>query len=326
MHCLRIVFILFGLSLSGLKAQRSPPETRKKYDYKTVLISPDKYILYRSYNTTTIEFELKAKNSSWLLFGIRGSSYSDVIVASVFPDGTGHFSERTLMNKDKTLTINPKLNWFLTDAFISNDYLVVKVYRNIKVQCNQSLDEQSLNITTGLDHIVYATGSYYNTTDDSISLADLKKARLNLLRRDTCECDFTCLNSFQESAFNPIPTGYYEYQRDLINDMFRLYWNISDGNITAEVHCQTGGWVSFGLSPTGSMDGSNVIIGFIASDGSVIFSEYIMDGSSPYQTQNQTVLLLSAGLQNGISYFKFTRSLTVCDYEHLSYEVSQIEA
>ena len=69
---------------------------------------------------------------------------------------------------------------------------------------------------------------------------------------------------------------YYSNQFDLINGIYRFYWNFTSSDLIGEIHVKTSGWVGFGLSPNGGMDGSDVIIGWINdNDGSVNFTVYL---------------------------------------------------
>ena len=68
----------------------------------------------------------------------------------------------------------------------------------------------------------------------------------------------------------------YPFQRTLFNEQgqyYGLYWNysIAAGTIYFAVNVSTTGWVGFGISPNGQMPGSDVVIGWIATDGSMHF-------------------------------------------------------
>ena len=53
------------------------------------------------------------------------------------------------------------------------------------------------------------------------------------------------------------------------NGYYALYWNFtrSTETIYFAVNVRTTGWVGFGLSPDGQMTGSDVVIGWVANDG-----------------------------------------------------------
>src|SRR5579883_2873056 len=121
---------LFFASVSFAIVKAQNPQPTETFANSIVLQAPDLYYLYWNSNAQNITFEVHVKNASWLLFGLQGPSYSDVVVAAMFADGTGHYSERTFISTNNSLTINPTLNWFLLDAFVSNNYTVIKFWRN----------------------------------------------------------------------------------------------------------------------------------------------------------------------------------------------------
>ena len=68
----------------------------------------------------------------------------------------------------------------------------------------------------------------------------------------------------------------YPFNNVLFNDqgqLYEVYWNfsIAAGTIAFAVNVSTTGWVGFGVSPNGQMPGSDVVMGWIATDGSSYF-------------------------------------------------------
>ena len=53
------------------------------------------------------------------------------------------------------------------------------------------------------------------------------------------------------------------------NPLYTLYWNFStvEQTITFAVSVRTNGWVGLGISPTGGMINSDVVIGWVNEDG-----------------------------------------------------------
>ena len=45
--------------------------------------------------------------------------------------------------------------------------------------------------------------------------------------------------------------------------LYELYWNVTGNRITFAVRVQTTGWVGLGISPTGLMLDSDVVMGFV---------------------------------------------------------------
>ena len=61
-----------------------------------------------------------------------------------------------------------------------------------------------------------------------------------------------------------------EYTHSLIVDedeplIYQIFWKLVDKDefIQFEVHCQSTGWVGFGLSPNGDMAGADIAIGWV---------------------------------------------------------------
>ena len=77
----------------------------------------------------------------------------------------------------------------------------------------------------------------------------------------------------------PLALGSFPFSSTLTTDpatgqaLYQLYWTFDNTQktITFNVVVRTTGWVGFGLSPDGGMVGSDVVIGWIASDGSSHF-------------------------------------------------------
>ena len=58
-----------------------------------------------------------------------------------------------------------------------------------------------------------------------------------------------------------------------LHDDYTLYWSydLSEETISFAVRVRTEGWVGFGLSPTGQMPGSDVVIGWVDGQENTIF-------------------------------------------------------
>ena len=59
----------------------------------------------------------------------------------------------------------------------------------------------------------------------------------------------------------------------ILDDGYTLHWNfdLEQQTITFAVNVSTTGWVGFGLSPNGQMPQSDVVIGWVDSDGNTQF-------------------------------------------------------
>lgn len=310
-HVILTNFLAILLTSQSIYTYHAPTQTYSN----TLTLSPT-YTLYWTYNSQNITFEIHVQNSKCVLFGIQGPTYSDVIIAAIFNDTTGHFSERTLTNNK--LSINPNPKWtLLNSSTTSLNYSLFTFYRSIKVQCPTS---QSLDINPGTTTLVFSSGTYFNQSDNSVSLAQLNTTQMNLLNNSPVGTQFPCLVAAPTPVFNSTPTGYYQNYIDLVPGIYRLYYNVTATKFTGEVHCETSGWVGFGFSQNGAMIGADVVVGFIDSSGKVNFTERFITARSVQGVQiskNQTAQLLAAGKVNNYTYFKFTRYLINCASQEL---------
>jgi hypothetical protein len=93
----KLLFISYLLTLITLPRLDCSPT--QAYDNRLELIKPELYILYWSVNQTDIVLEIHAKTKGWLSFGLNKNDskyYSDVIMAWLNEDGSGHFSGKKL--------------------------------------------------------------------------------------------------------------------------------------------------------------------------------------------------------------------------------------
>ncbi|KAG5279513.1 hypothetical protein AALO_G00078590 [Alosa alosa] len=98
-------------------------------------------------------------------------------------------------------------------------------------------------------------------------------------------------------------------------ELVMLKWGFDDvqGNITFELCVNTTGWISFGLSPNGGMNGADIVIGGVNSDG-YYFGDYHASGNErPVLDQKQSYSLLSLTETDGQTTMRFERSIKSCD-------------
>jgi hypothetical protein len=65
------------------------------------------------------------------------------------------------------------------------------------------------------------------------------------------------------------------YHSEVLDMMgkYTLHWGITNTTLELKVVVNATGWVGFGLSPTGGMKGSDIVMGWINADGSKSFSD-----------------------------------------------------
>ena len=268
--CILIIFAFVQL----INAQN--PNPKETFPNQIILESPDLTYLYWKHDASDITFEIHYKNSSrWILFGLSTSSYSDVIVGWLNNDGTGHFSDRKINNLN-FLSRDSHQDWLIQDAYSQNDYQILKFKRSIKI-CDTSLNED-LDVQIGSQNkLIFSRGLLAD--DNTGNLGDYNPSSLKTFDSFTLlqpNGSYNCQIKQSPPIFTSTPTGYYSNQFDLINGIYRFYWNFTSSDLIGEIHVKTSGWVGFGLSPNGGMDGSDVIIGWINdNDGSVNFTVYL---------------------------------------------------
>ena len=125
------------------------------------ILKPDVFIMHWAYNETEITFEIHAKEAGWISFGLSldGSvSDSDIIIAWINQDGTGHFSD--CHYESQPYPIQDKIqNWVLLQASLVNNTTVLKFSRKLIV-----CDSNELNINVSKSNfITYSIGNLPKT-------------------------------------------------------------------------------------------------------------------------------------------------------------------
>ena len=231
-----------------------------------------------------------------------------------FVIGTGHFSDRHRKNNGDLL-VDKRQSWFIDNVHLTNDYMILNVHRNVKV-CDP--DNEDINIKQGFMNVVYSSGLMF----DEDHVKPWKMKPLDVLRGAS---EGQCEAEPEPVVFDFKPTAYYSNFVDLIDGIYRFYWNFTDTDITGEIHCKTSGWVGFGLSPNGKMDQSDVVVGWITDDGHVNFTDRHIDDRSVMIDESQDWHLLASKEENGFTIFQFTRKIVSCDPNDRIIEVRYLE-
>lgn len=80
-------------------------------------------------------------------------------------------------------------------------------------------------------------------------------------------------------------------------DFLNMYWKMVNDEIQIEIHCQTTGYVAFGLSPDGKMPKSDIVIGWVDSSGSYLFVRLMFYFKVKELIENLRTLLLHLNLR-----------------------------
>ena len=115
-------------------------------------------------------------------------------------------------------------------------------------------------------------------------------------------------------AANPAPTETFTNHVILKDPSdYHLYWNFNDTDILFETHVKTTGWAAFGLSPTGGMDHSDVVVSWINSSGSYHFSDRHIRGTKVLIDKIQNWKPIAVFSKDGYLITKFSRKIKICD-------------
>ena len=293
-------------------ATSARPESSEIYPYSMVLQDndpPNEVILYWKHTNETISFELHVRNSQWIAFGVKNENISDLIVTWLNIDKTGHFSDRTLTSRDEFF-VDKKQDWRPLDVFKIKDYTIFKFSRSIKIECENHTED--LDLINGVNKVVFAYGNLIDYENETIKVPLLFVKFVTLLNSSLGP--FNCVKTVEKSKFSSNPLGIYTNYADLVeNGIYRLYWNYSITDFIGEIHVKTIGWVSFGFSPNGKMNQSDIVVGWITENGRVNFTDRFILGNRPIIDKNQDWKLLNWSERDGYTIFKFQRLIKLCD-------------
>ena len=113
---------------------------------------------------------------------------------------------------------------------------------------------------------------------------------------------------------------YFINQANLLGpDQYTLFWNYTNTDITFKVVVKcTGCWIGFGLSPTGGMANSDLIVAYKNQNGTVNFTNRFVGSANslPMINPSQYWSMLYYSQQNVSTTVIFTRKLVICNTDH----------
>lgn len=119
---------------------------------------------------------------------------------------------------------------------------------------------------------------------------------------------------FGTAFATPVPTEPYSNELVLKEpDIYYLFWTYNDTDILMETHVKTTGWAAFGISPTGGMDNSDVVVSWLKTDGTYHFTDRHIRGRKVIVDQTQNWFPISVFQKDGYLVTKFSRKIRICD-------------
>lgn len=112
----------------------------------------------------------------------------------------------------------------------------------------------------------------------------------------------------------PNPTDVYVNSLELQPNMYYMFWNYTSTDVLIELQVKTTGWIGFGLSPNGGMDGSDVIVAWLdKTSGKANFTDRHINGRRVLVDQVQNWFPILVTSRDGYVVAKFTRKVKICD-------------
>jgi hypothetical protein len=108
----------------------------------------------------------------------------------------------------------------------------------------------------------------------------------------------------------------------ILPDIYQIFWNYTDIDITIEIRVKTTGWVLFGFSPNGEIDGSDLIVTWVNPDGSYYFKDSYVKKNVVYSDHQQNWFPLMVKQQASVLVAKFTRKIKLCDSNGEDFDIT----
>ncbi|XP_043075805.1 DBH-like monooxygenase protein 1 homolog [Puntigrus tetrazona] len=94
---------------------------------------------------------------------------------------------------------------------------------------------------------------------------------------------------------------------------YNVKWGFDESTITFEVEVETTGYIGFGLSPTGAMSSSDIVIGGVLNGSPYLLDYYTDSNRNVHKDALQSYRLLYARENGTHTVLAFSRNLQTCD-------------
>lgn len=120
-------------------------------------------------------------------------------------------------------------------------------------------------------------------------------------------------SSFSSPSPSPSPTSVFANTYEIEKGSYFIFWNFTQTDILIEVHAKTSGWLGFGISPNGGMDGSDAIVAWIDSNGRANFTDRHIRDRQVLVDKEQNWFPIGVARRNEFLVATFTRKIKICD-------------
>lgn len=116
-----------------------------------------------------------------------------------------------------------------------------------------------------------------------------------------------------------VSPGEYQGEASYAGGAFKVYWRVEDGYIYIALVGRTEGWVAIGFEPTTMMKDADMVIAYVAPDGTVhIDDQYSTGATGPHKSDTElggTMDIEEYGgkEENGVTVVEFKRKLSTGD-------------
>ncbi len=116
-----------------------------------------------------------------------------------------------------------------------------------------------------------------------------------------------------------VSPGEYARHESFGGGVFEVYWRVENGTLYMALVGRTTGWVAVGFEPSRAMADADIVLGYVADNGSVIVrDEYSLGETGPHKPDTilggQYNILASGGAErDGVTIIEFSRPLRTGD-------------
>lgn len=130
-----------------------------------IFIEPDIVLLYWSFNSSHILFEVHAKTNGWVSFGLQSKSLTDFVLGFVNDDGSAYFSDqhRWTIDAFNMSEVDAKQDWTPLYLAKTKGYTVMKFIRPINGCGVNQADVEDLDVPVNSNvTLVCSIGEVFN--------------------------------------------------------------------------------------------------------------------------------------------------------------------